>query len=189
MKREDNGFDEAADGGAAQNASETRGGGSKKVLAEIKDILVGLAFPVIVMLVISSTILVYASYTEDLAVSLIACIGGEILLTASLVIFGRANGLAAYKKTALNAQKRELGSREEGVLNRTGEYALWKGALIGVILALPFIIFQSIQLGAPNKILPVAAHTLGYYLGKLQALKIQLDESGKGGKKGKRRRK
>ena len=45
---------------------------SRKILLEIKDLLAGIAFPLIVMLVISSTILAYASYTKDIAVSLIA---------------------------------------------------------------------------------------------------------------------
>lgn len=124
----------------------------RKVLLEIKDILIGVAFPLILMLVISSTILVYASYADDLAVSLIALIGGEIMLTASIVLFGRANGSAAYNKTLLNAQKRELGSTDEKVLCRTGEYALWKGAIIGFILCIPFIIFQIIELCVDNMV-------------------------------------
>lgn len=190
---------------------------TRKVLLEIKDILMGLAFPVIVMLVVSSTILIYSSYTEDLAVSLIACIGGEILIVGSLIIFGRANGSAAYQKTALNTQKRNLGSTDEKVLYKTGEYAVWKSVVIGAVLCVPFIIFQSIQLGAPNKFcefclqyicgwayfpfsylgkeyqalnyiwitVPIAAHTLGYYLGKLKAMKISFEDEKKS--KGKRR--
>ncbi len=178
---------------------------SRKILLEIKDLLAGIAFPLIVMLVISSTILAYASYTKDIAVSLIALIGGEIMITAALVVFGRANGGAAYRKTVLNAQKRGLGSTDVTVVCKTGEYALWKGVLIGAVLCMPFLIFQTIELCYANSvcsfclqymcgwayfpfsylgesyqalnfimiILPVAAHTLGYHLGKLKQQKIQ----------------
>lgn len=157
------------------------------------------------MIVISSTVIMFASYSGDLGVSLAALVGGEIMLVAALVMFGRANGNAAYGKTVLNRQKRELGSTDERVVCGTGEYALWKGVLIGVILCLPFVIFQVIELCYDNAvctfcllyvfgwayypfsylgksyqalnfimiILPVAAHTLGYYLGKLKQIKIQ----------------
>ena len=191
----------------------------RKVLLEIKNILIDLAFPLMLMLVISATIIAYASYTDDIAVSLIALIGGEIMLTASLVIFGRANGSAAYNKTLLNVQKRELGSTDERVVYRTGEFAIWKGVLVGFILCIPFIIFQIIELCVHNVvtgfclqyvcgwayfpyfyfgagyqalsfimiILPVGAHTLGYYLGKLKRIKAK--EFEETNTKGKRRRK
>ncbi len=122
----------------------------RKVLLETKNFLIDLAFPFMLMLVISATILSYASYADDLAVSLIALIGGEIMLAGALVIFGRANGSTAYNKTMLNAQKRELGSTDEKVICRTGEYAIWKGVLIGFILCVPFIIFQIIELCVHN---------------------------------------
>ncbi|MDE6075335.1 MAG: hypothetical protein K2G26_02750 [Clostridia bacterium] len=191
----------------------------RKVLLEVKNFLIDLAFPIMLMLVISATILSYASYTDDIAVSLIALIGGEIMLAGALVIFGRANGSTAYNKTMLNAQKRELGSTDEKVICRTGEYAIWKGVLIGFILCVPFIIFQIIELCVHNVVtsfclqymcgwayfpyfyfgagyqafsfimivLPVGAHTLGYYLGKLKRLKAK--EYEETDTKGKRRRK
>ena len=178
---------------------------SKKVLLEFKEILADIAFPIIVMTVLSSTVILFASYSGELGISLLALIGGEIMLTAALVIFGRANGNAAYGKTVLNTQKRELGSTDIKVLCKTGEYALWKGVLIGAILCIPFVIFQVIELCYDNTvctfclkfmfgwayypfsylgegyqalnfimvILPIAAHTVGYYLGKLQQIKIQ----------------
>ncbi len=178
---------------------------SRRALLEFKDILAGVAFPLIVMLVISSTIIVYASYAADLAISLIALIGGEIMIAAALVIFGRANGGEAYKKTALHEQKRALGSTEETVISKTGEYSIWKGVLIGAIVCLPFLIFQIIELCYDNTvcnfclqymfgwayfpfsylgksyqalnlimiIMPVTAHTVGYYLGKVRQQKIQ----------------
>lgn len=176
---------------------------SRKALLEFKDILAGVAFPMIVTLVISTSVTMFASYTAELAVSLIALIGGEIMMTGALVMFGRANGSAAYSKTLLNAQKRELGSTDERVLCKTGEYALWKAILIPLIVCLPFIIIQTIELIVDNKgcmfclqymcgwayfpfsylgkdyqalgyimiILPVGAHMLGYYLGKIKRMK------------------
>lgn len=124
----------------------------RKIALEIKDLLAGVAFPFIVMLVISTTILIYASFAEDLTVSIIALVGGEALFTVALVIFGRANGSAAYQKTVLYKQKRDLGSKDEKVLCRTGEYALWKGALIGFVICVPFLIFQIIELCFDNSV-------------------------------------
>ncbi|MCM1438172.1 MAG: hypothetical protein NC131_03015 [Roseburia sp.] len=181
---------------------------SRKILLELKDILAGVAFPLIVMLVISSTVLAYASYAADMAVSLIALIGGEIMIVAALIMFGRANGGEAYRKTFLHAQKRALGNTEDAVVCKTGEYSIFKGVIIGAILCLPFLIFQTIELCCHNSvcsfclqymcgwayfpfsylgkgyqalnyilvILPVAAHTVGYYLGKQKQLKVQRAE-------------
>ncbi len=178
---------------------------SRKALLEFKDILAGVAFPLIVMLVLSSTITLFADYQADLGVSLTALIGGEIMFAAALVIFGRANGSEAYSTTLLHEQKRELGSTDERVLCRTGEYALWKGALIAAILCVPFIIVQIIELCYPNVVcsyclkymfgwayypfsylgesyqalnfimilLPLTAHTVGYYFGKRKQIQIQ----------------
>lgn len=125
---------------------------SRRVLLEVKDMLAGIAFPAIAMLVISSTVIMFASYSGDLAVSIIALIFGEVMLGAALVIFGRANGGEAYRKTFLHGQKRALGSKEETVLCRTGEYALWKGVLLGAILCVPFVIFQLIELCYDNTV-------------------------------------
>lgn len=178
---------------------------SRRMWLEFKDLLAGVAFPLVVMVVISSTVIMFASYSADLGISLLALIGGEIMMTAALVAFGRANGNAAYAKTVLNAQKRELGSTEEKVVCKTGEYAIWKGVLIGAILCIPFVIFQVIELCYDNTVcnfclqyifgwayfpfsylgksyqalnlimvvLPIAAHTVGYHLGKLKQIKIQ----------------
>ena len=208
-----------------ENDNQINAGGqavplSRRALLEFKEILADIAFPLIGMLVISSTVLMFASFSVDLGISLLALIGGEIMITASLVIFGRANGNAAYGKTVLNTQKRALGSREEKVVCKTGEYALWKGVLIGAILCIPFVIIQIIELCYDNTvcnfclqymfgwgyfpfsylgksyqalnlimvILPITAHTVGYYLGKLRQIKIQEAVAEKNANK-KRRRK
>ncbi len=178
---------------------------SRKALLEFKDILAGVAFAFIAMIVISSTVITFASYAGDLGISILALVCGEIMIVAALVIIGRANGNVAYGKTVLNSQKRALGSTEEKVVCKTGEYALWKGVLIGGILCIPFVIFQVIELCYHNTVcdfclqymcgwgyfpfsylgrsyqalnfimilLPIGAHTVGYYLGKLRQIKIQ----------------
>lgn len=122
----------------------------KKFAYELKDLLTGAAFPFIISVLFSATIIAYSSYREDLGVSLLALIGGEALFIISLIIFGRANGAAAYRKFVLNDKKRELNSSDERAVYRTGEYALWKGALIGFIITIPFIIIQIIELCASN---------------------------------------
>lgn len=123
---------------------------SRRAWLEFKELLADAAFPFIVMLVLSTMIILFADYSDDLGVSLAALIGGEIMFTAALVIFGRANGSTAYGKTVLNNQKRELGSTEEKVVCRTGEYALWKGALVAAMICVPFIIVQIIELCYAN---------------------------------------
>ncbi|MDE7086797.1 MAG: hypothetical protein K2O67_01260 [Clostridia bacterium] len=122
----------------------------RKVWLEFKDILAGVAFPFIITLVLSSTIIAFASYKADMAISIIALVGGEAMYIAAMVIFGRANGSAAYKKLILHNQKRELNSKEETVLYRTGEYAIWKAVVIPLIVCIPFVIFQTIELCYDN---------------------------------------
>lgn len=122
----------------------------KKIGYEILDMLQSSAFSFILMAVLSSTIIVNTNFKKDLSISLIALIGGEILLVAALILFGRANGSTAYRKTVEFGRKRALGSTDEKVIYKTGEYALWKGIVIGFILSVPFIIFQTIELCAPN---------------------------------------
>lgn len=122
----------------------------RKFLFELRDIFAGTAFPLMISVLFSATIIAYSSYRDDLGVSLLALIGGEALFIISLVIFGRANGAAAYRKFVLNEKKRELNSSDERAVYHTGEYALWKGALIGFLVAVPFIIIQIIELAASN---------------------------------------
>lgn len=123
----------------------------RKVWLEIKDLLAGCAFPLIIMVIFSSTIISFALGKDiDFTVKLVAIIGGELMLTAALFIFGRANGSEAYKKTVENDRKRLLNSSDETVSYHTGEYALWKGALVGFIVSIPMLVFLTVQLCAPN---------------------------------------
>lgn len=132
------------------NVSPVEYSRKRKFLMELKDIFAGVAFPLIVMVVLSSTIIAFASYEGDISIALLALIGGEIMLIAALIMFGRANGSEAYRKTLLNEQKRSLGSKDETVKYRTGEFAMWKGALIGFITCVPFIIIQLIEVCVDN---------------------------------------
>lgn len=122
----------------------------RKILFEIKDILAGIAFPFMVSLIFSSSIIAFSAYDGDLAVKLLALVGGEIMFVGALIIFGRANGASAYRKTIMNDGKRALGSSDERAVYATGEYRLWKGFLLGFLITVPFIIIQIIQLAAPN---------------------------------------
>lgn len=153
----------------------------RKFWLELKDIFAGTAFPFILMIVISSTIIMFASFKTDAVTSVIALVGGEIMLGAGLVIFGRANGASAYKTTVLHEQKRSvlsegdrvLSANDEKVICRTGEYALWKSFVISFILCLPFIVFQTIELCYHNTVCTFALqYVFGWayypfsYLGK-----------------------
>jgi hypothetical protein len=175
----------------------------EKVLWEIKDLLAGMAFPFIIMIIFSATIIMFAGF-EDETVEAIALIGGEVLIIAAFIIFGMQNGATAYRKYILGEQKRKLNSSDKKSIYRTGEYAVWKGLVIGFATTVPFIIFQAINLIVPNTfcefillyacgwayypisllgipqaidfvmiILPVGVHFLGYYLGMKKEMRIQ----------------
>lgn len=123
----------------------------RKLWFEFKDLMAGSAFPLIISAVFSATIMSFSISGEvDLAIRLLSIIGGELMLGVAFFIFGRANGSEAYKTTVENGRKRELGSIDEKVKYRTGEYSLWKGALIGLIICLPYIIILTIQLCVYN---------------------------------------
>lgn len=125
----------------------------RKIWLEITDILAGCAFPLIIMVVFSSSIIMFAvSDTVDIVLRLIALIGGELLLGVAWFVFGRTNGSEAYKKTVENARKRELNSSDEKVYYHTGEYALWKGLVIGLIVCVPFLIVLTVQVCASNSV-------------------------------------
>lgn len=68
----------------------------RKVWLEIKDILAGCAFPFIIMVVFSSTLIMFSvSDTAELFLRLISVCGGELVLAIALFIFGRTNGSEA----------------------------------------------------------------------------------------------
>ena len=122
----------------------------QRILLEIRDFLVGAAFPLMLQLVLSASVILFADANGELAIQAFALVVGEIMLIAAYVIFGRQNGISAYRKTVVTSKKREMGSTEPKVYYKTGEYALWKGAVIGAVSVLPFVLFQFIQCVAPN---------------------------------------
>lgn len=123
----------------------------RRIWFEIKDILAGCAFPFIIMVIFSATIIAFSCGSDvELYVRLIALIGGELMLAAALFVFGRTNGSEAYRKTVENGRKRELNSSDETVVYRTGEYALWKGAVIGLIVCVPYLIVLTVEICVDN---------------------------------------
>ena len=123
----------------------------KKFLLELKDLLVGAAFPFMLQLVFSASVILFASYTDEIGLSIAALVFGEILLAGAYVIFGRQNGIVAYRRTVQNRKKREAGSNDNHAVLYVGEYELYKGFVIALISCVPFIIFQIINASAPNK--------------------------------------
>ena len=175
----------------------------QKFFWELKDLITGAVLPLVIQLLFSCTVVMFAD-SDDLAVHLIAVIGGNILIAGAYFIFGRQNGGTAYRKYYLNQTKRALENREKQVVFKTGEYSLWKGFVIPVLSCVPYILIQIIELCVPNTfcgfmlrygfgwafyplsrlgvngavnfvfiIIPVAAHALGYYLGMKKAEKLQ----------------
>lgn len=189
-----------------------------KILRETRDLLVGAAFPFIIMIVFSSTIIAFAG-VSDLAIQILAVVGGEALLIGAFIIFGRQNGATAYRKYILGSKKRQLGTEDKNALYRTGEYALWKGFVIGFITTVPFIVFQIVNLAAPNSftkfillyacgwayfplqlcgapeavnfvfiLVPVGVHVAGYILGKRKEIAMQRRVAEESEKRYKKRR-
>lgn len=118
----------------------------KKVWAEFKDLCAGTAFPLMIMLVFSASIILFAdAFSSEPAIGLASLIFGELLLAGAYVMFGRQNGAVAHKKLVVNSKKRELGSTDEKVYYKTGEFALWKGFVIPLMACVPFAVFQFVE--------------------------------------------
>lgn len=119
----------------------------KKFLLELKDLIVGAAFPFMLSVILSSTIISYAAYgsEDDLGLKIVVLLVGEVLIIAATVIFGKQNGATAYKKTVQNGNKRKAGANDDGSRLYIGEYSLIKGFLIPVISCIPFIVFQIVE--------------------------------------------
>jgi len=126
----------------------------KKILLELKDMLIGAAFPFMLTLILSATIISYSAYgnEEELGLKILVLVVGEILIIAATVIFGKQNGVTAYKRTVQNGNKRKVNSADLGSRLYIGEYSLVKGVLIAVISCVPFIIFQIVGAAYPNDI-------------------------------------
>lgn len=121
----------------------------QKFLWELKDLLIGAALPFVIMCIFSSTIIMFGD-SDDIAIAVLAIGGGNLLLIAAFVIFGRQNGAVSYRKFYLNETKRRLNSSDKNAIYKTGEYALWKGIVIPLITCVPFIILQIVNIAVPN---------------------------------------
>lgn len=136
---------------------------TKKVLLEIKDLLIGAAFPFMLMLILSASIISFVAYGgEDLGIKILILIVGEVMVYAAMVIFGKQNGATAFKKTLQNTKKRQVNSQDISARLYVGEYAVYKGVLIPLIACIPFVVFQLVQVIAPND---VCKFVLSYALG------------------------
>lgn len=131
--------------------SENEGNSSfKKLWFEIKDMLSGAAFPLMLMAVFGATIIQWVESADDAVMRGAILIIGEIFLIVAYCIFGRQNGIVAYRKTAAQSKKRELGVDDIRVNWHTGEYAPYKGFIIGFITCIPYMLFEIIECSAPN---------------------------------------
>lgn len=124
-----------------------------KFLMELADLLQSAAFPFMLMVIFGSTIISYAVYCgEDLPIQIIILVAGEAFLVAATVIFGKQNGVSAYRKTVQNTNKRKINSTDIRSVLYIGEYAPYKGAIIGLIVCVPFAIFELIYAIVPNDV-------------------------------------
>ncbi len=128
---------------------------NRKALAfEAKDMLAGAAFPFMLTLILSATVMSFIAYGggNDLGIQILILVAGENLLIAATVIFGKQNGVAAYKKTVQNAQKREAGSTDIRATAHVGEYAVYKSVVIAAIACVPFVIVEIVYAAFPNDV-------------------------------------
>lgn len=115
--------------------------------------LQGAAFPFMLMVILSATIISYTVYLgDDVPVQILVLAVGEALLIAATVIFGKQNGASAYKKTVQNTNKRKIGSDDLKAALYIGEYAPLKGAAIAAIVCVPFIVVELIYALVPNDV-------------------------------------
>lgn len=114
-------------------------GKTKKFFLELKDLTVGAVFPFMMSCILSTSIIAFGTSGDDV-VNAVVIVFGELFVLASLLVFGRQNGVVAYRKTVSGEKKRALDERYVG----TGEYALYKGFLIGFISCVPFLLFSVI---------------------------------------------
>ncbi len=114
--------------------------------------LAGAAFPLMLMLIFGASIFGFTDSVGEIALKAVIVAAGEIFLVASYVIFGRQSGVTAMKRTVQNGKKRELGTDDFKARCHTGEYAVYKGFVIGAISCIPYILIQIIGGAAPNTV-------------------------------------
>ncbi len=120
---------------------------------EVRDMLLGAAFPLMLQIILSVTFIGMTSSlisTEDIALSVVMLVIGELFLAGSYVVFGRQNGITSVRKILNHDKKVEIGSKDREAVFGTGEYSAYKGFAIGFISCVPYIIVQIIQCAFPN---------------------------------------
>lgn len=117
--------------------------------------LIGAAFPFMLMCFLSASVISFTTASDEVPLQILILVIGEILMCGAYVIFGKQNGVTAYKKKIQNGKKRDIGSTDLKVRFYTGEYALYKGFVIGFITCVPFIIVQIIGAAVPNSVCEV----------------------------------
>lgn len=122
----------------------------KGILLELKDLLTGAAFPFLIQPFLSASIILFADYSGDKALQIVVLLFGEILLIGAYFIFGKQNGVTAYRRTIQHTAKRAVDGDSISAWLKTGEYAVWKAVVIGFISVFPFMLIQFIQCLAPN---------------------------------------
>lgn len=122
----------------------------KKIAYELLDMLQGAAFSFMLALILSASIISYCAYAEDKVIAVLVFAVGELMVLAAYFIFGRQNGIMAYRKTRVYLKKEELQTGDLRTEFKTGAYRPYKGVLIPLISAVPYIIFQFFQIILPN---------------------------------------
>lgn len=119
---------------------------SKRRWMEFCDLLAGVAFPFMILIIFSSTIIVFGTASEGgLPLQIVITVVGELMCIGALVAFGRQNGIVAYKKTVSNQTARQKGVADISAQYGIGEYAPFKGYLIGLLTASMFLLLQTIE--------------------------------------------
>jgi len=124
----------------------------KRAALEFKDLLTGAAFPFMLMLIFGASILTFVSYGDEIALKILVLVIGEVMLGVAYFVFGRQNGIVAMRKTVSQSKKREAFSDDLPSRLHTGEYAVWKGFVIGLISCVPYIIIQIIGAAWQNTV-------------------------------------
>lgn len=119
---------------------------------ELRDMLAGAAFPLMLSLVLSVTFIgmTLQITVEDKPLAIVLLVIGEVLMAVALVIFGRQSGITSVRKLVQHAKKREIGREDKQTLYCTGEYSAYKGFVMGLISCVPFILIQFIECLAHN---------------------------------------
>lgn len=118
------------------------------VKEEFLDICAGIAFPMIMQIMFSVTIILFADYAEsELWIGIVSLVIGEAFIFVAYFMFGSKNGSVAYTNFVVAEQIRVDGQPD---YRRGGEYKPYKGFLLGFITTIPYLIFHIFYCIFPN---------------------------------------